>query len=151
MDPMTGVFRGFDIATSGLHAELQRSEIVSSNLANMHVTRGPDGLPYRRKSVVFEEVLQSVQGGLGGVAGAEQVASGVRVAGVHADDKTPFFEVYDPGHPDANDQGFLLMSNVDVFRELVDLSVIERSFEANLSALRTYRNMLQTTIQNFRG
>ena len=61
-DPMSGIFRGFDIATTGLRAELQRSEVVASNLGNMHSTGNADKLPYRRKVVVFEEALKAAQG-----------------------------------------------------------------------------------------
>jgi flagellar basal-body rod protein FlgC len=148
MDSMRGVFQGFDISGSALQAEMQRSEIVSANLANMHVTRTADGEPYRRKSVLFEELLAAQPTKLGS---SEQQASGVRVSGIHEDHTTPFFESFDPGHPDANEQGFVLRSNVDMFRELMDMTIIRRSFEANLAALRTYRGMLQSTVSNFRS
>lgn len=145
-DPMQGVFRGFDIAGSGLRAELQRSEIVAANLGNMHRTGNAENEPYRRKVVVFEELLREAQGATD-VDAATRLASGVQVSHVVEDQKAfPVF--YQPGHPDADASGRVLGSNVDLFQELVDLSVIERSFEANLTALRTYRGMLQNTISN---
>ena len=147
-DPMKGVFRGFDIAASGLRAELQRSEIVASNLGNMHRTGNAQKEPYRRKAVVFEELLEQVQGAEDG-KGA-RLATGVQVAKV-VEDQTPFPVFYQPGHPDADETGKVLGSNVDLFQELVDMQVIERSFDANLTALRTYRGMLQNTITNMRG
>ena len=150
MDSMKGVFQGFDIANSALNAELQRSEVVSSNLANMHVTGGPDGEPYRRKTIAFEEVLLNQSGMTGAHERGSVAASGVRIRQLGEDHATPFFEAYDPGHPDANAQGFVLRSNVDMFRELMDMTVIRRSFQANLAALRSYRGMLQATITNFR-
>jgi flagellar basal-body rod protein FlgC len=141
-----GLFNALDIATSALNAEMKRSEIVASNLSNMHSTRGgPDGGPYRRRSVVFEEMLTEAQGS--GV-GNQRLANGVRVAGVYEDQTTPFIERYDPGHPDADGNGMVQMPNVDVFNEMVDMMVIERSFQANLTALRNYRQMLQDTIRN---
>lgn len=145
-DPMKGVFRGFDIAASGLRAELQRSEIVASNLGNMHRTGNAKNLPYRRKAVQFEEVLADAQQA-GGKAGKGLVPEGVTVAKV-VEDQSPFPVFYQPGHPDADETGKVLGSNVDLFQELIDMSTIERSFDANLTALRTYRSMLQNTITN---
>lgn len=145
-DPMRGVFHGFEIIASGLRAELQRSEVVAANLSNMHRTGSAEREPYRRRSVVFEEVLEGLPG-LRGIEGAGEVASGVRVARV-VEDRSPFQRFFDPGHPDADAEGWVLGSNVDMFKELVDLSIIERSFQANLAAMRVYRDMLQDTIQN---
>ena len=141
-DPMSGIFRGFDIATTGLRAELQRSEVVASNLGNMHRTGNADNLPYRRKVPVFEEALQAAQGR----AGAEGGANGVQVGRV-VEDTSPFPTFYQPGHPDADEDGQVMGSNVDLFKELVDMNVIQRSFDANLTALRTYRGMLENTLQ----
>jgi flagellar basal-body rod protein FlgC len=147
-DPMKGVFRGFDIAGAGLRAELQRSEVVASNLGNMHRTGNAKNEPYRRKVVVFEELLEQQKSG--GESTGDLTASGVSVAKV-LEDKSPFPVFYQPGHPDADEQGKVLGSNVDLFQELVDMQVIERSFDANLTALRTYRGMLQNTLTNMRG
>ena len=146
-DPMQGVFRGFDIAASGLRAELQRSEIVAANLGNMHRTGNAKHEPYRRRVAVFEELLEKERGRdlEGGEVG--KLASGVQVASV-VEDESPFPAFYQPGHPDADETGKVLGSNVDLFQELVDMQVIERSFDANLTALRTYRSMLQNTITN---
>jgi flagellar basal-body rod protein FlgC len=153
IDPMKGVFRGFDIAGAGMRVELQRSEVVAANLGNMHRTGNAQKEPYRRQTLVFEELLEQDQRlnrsqgqERGGSAGAV-LAGGVSVARVVADD-TPFPVFYQPGHPDADASGKVLGSNVDLFQELVDMQVIERSFDANLTALRTYRGMLQNTITN---
>jgi flagellar basal-body rod protein FlgC len=145
-DPMKGVFRGFDIAGAGLRAELQRSEVVASNLGNMHRTGNADKDPYRRKVLVFEEVLEDTKRQFGGDADG-LLANGVGIAEVK-EDSSPFPVFYQPGHPDADASGKVLGSNVDLFQELVDMQIIERSFDANLTALRTYRGMLQNTITN---
>lgn len=145
-EPLQGVFRGLDISTAGLRAELQRSEIVAANLGNMHRTGNAQKLPYRRKQVVFEEVLQQAQG----ARGADQngrIGAGVAVGKV-VEDQTPFPIFYQPGHPDADPTGKVLGSNVDLFQELADMNQIERSFDANLQAMRAYRTMLQNTITN---
>lgn len=146
-DPMNGVFRGFDIAASGLRAELQRSEIVAANLGNMHRTGNAQKEPYRRQVVVFEELLEQVRDAETRAADVARLASGVQVARV-VEDQTPFPVFHQPGHPDADETGRVFGSNVDLFQELVDMSVIERSFDANLTALRTYRGMLQNAITN---
>ena len=146
-DPMNGIFRGFDIATTGLRAELQRSEIVASNLGNMHRTGNAEKLPYRRKVLVFEEALNKANAQNGGKGGD---AAGVTVARV-AEDSTPFPVFYQPGHPDADEKGQVMSSNVDLFKELVDMNIIQRSFDANLKSLRSYRGMLQNTIQQLGG
>ena len=149
-DPMQGVFQGFDIAAAGLRAEMLRSEIVAANLGNMHRTGNAQHEPYRRRSVVFEEVLDRVTAA-GALPGGDTLAAGVRVKQVVADHDTAFPRFRDPGHPDADQDGWVWGSNVDVFQELVDLSIIERSFEANLAAMRTYRSMLQNTLNNMRA
>ena len=123
-------------------AELQRSEVVASNLGNMHRTGNADNLPYRRKVLVFEEALQAAQGRAGAAGGA----NGVQVGRV-VEDTSTFPTFYQPGHPDADEDGQVMGSNVDLFKELVDMNVIQRSFDANLTALRTYRGMLENTLQ----
>jgi flagellar basal-body rod protein FlgC len=137
---MRGIFRGLDIAAAGLRAEMQRSEVVAANISNMHITGGRTREPYRRKTVVFEELLE--QG-----PNATRQAGGVRVKEVVEDRTTPFLPRYDPQDPE-NKDGWVLTSNVDVFRELVDVNVIARSFEANLAAMRAYRSMVQAAINN---
>lgn len=143
MDPLDGPFRGLDTAMSGLRAQLRRSEVAARNLANMQTTKTETGEPYRRRMLVFEEVLEDAMSA-GGAAG------GVRVAAELEDTTTPFTVVHDPGHPHADAEGFVKLPNVDLFRELVELSVAERSYQSNLSALRTYRGMLEDTLANFR-
>lgn len=147
MTAMEGIFQGFDIAAAGMRAELLRSEIVSANISNMHSTGNRQREPYRRRTVVFQEVLDAAPGN----ERAGLRAGGVRVARVVEDRRTPFPARYEPGHPDADENGFVLMSNVNLFKELVDLSSIERSFEADLAAMRTYRTMLQSAISNIGG
>tara|TARA_R110002094_G_scaffold217447_1_gene188549 strand:+ start:1004 stop:1438 length:435 start_codon:yes stop_codon:yes gene_type:complete len=144
---MSGIFRGFDIASTGLRAELQRSEIVASNLGNMHRTGNAEKLPYRRKVVVFEEALnQAKEAGVG----KSDTGVGVAISRV-AEDSTPFPVFYQPGHPDADEKGQVMSSNVDMFKELVDMNIIQRSFDANLKALKSYRGMLQNTLQQLGG
>jgi flagellar basal-body rod protein FlgC len=94
-------FNTIDVSSSGLKAEQQRMNVIAQNIANAHVTRGEGGEPYRRQEVVFETVLNRGTGPIGGV----------RVRGV-VDDRSPFIEVRDPGHPDADSEGIVRMPNV---------------------------------------
>lgn len=144
---LQGVFQGFDIAGAGLRAEMLRSEVVAANIANMNVTGGKGKEPYRRRTVVFEEALTQAQNELGGT---RSLAGGVKVARVHEDTKTPFDTRHEPSNPLADEHGFILTSNVNLFHELVDVASIERSFQANLAALRAYRGMVQDAIANMR-
>ncbi len=139
---MSGVFQGFDISATGLRAEMARSEIVSSNLVNMHRTGNSQQEPYRRKIAVFEEVLN------GEISSRDtDFSGGARVVDV-VDDSSPFPAFYQPGHPDADEKGMVLGSNVELFQELADMQVISRSVDANLAAMRTYKAMLQKIIDN---
>jgi flagellar basal-body rod protein FlgC len=147
---MDGMFSGFDISASGLRAEMLRSEIVASNISNMGRTGNKHVEPYRRKGVRFEEVLDGIDGARG-IEGGSALAGGVHVSGVVQDFSTPFPSYHRPGDPMADEDGWVLGSNVDVMQEMVDLSVIERSFEANLAAMRTYRGMLQNVLANMRA
>lgn len=129
------LFQSFDVSASGLKAERTRMNVVAQNIANAEVTRGKDGAPYRRKEVLFRSVL----GGTGGV----------RVSDV-VDDPSPFQSVYQPGHPHAGSDGMVLMPNVDIPLEMVDLMTASRAYEANLLAMRTFRDMAERSLSLLR-
>ena len=148
MEPMSGLFSGFDIAAAGMSAELRRSEIASANIANMHVTGGKDHDPYRRRVVVFEEALVDANHAWRGAGFDGASTAGVRVAKVYEDHTTPFIVRHEPGHPDADERGFVKTSNVDMFREMVDIMVIERSFQANVAAMQSSRNMVRNSVSH---
>src|SRR5262245_841975 len=131
----------FDITASALAAERSRLSVIAQNIANAQVTRMPDGQPYRRQRVLFESVFKAAKG---------QKGDGLPVGGVRArvaPDDSPFQRVKQPGHPDADAEGWVNMPNVNVIDEMVDLLDASRTYEANLSALRTYRQMLQQTLE----
>lgn len=128
-----------DVTASALNAEKIRLEIISQNIANVQTTRGPDGLPYKRKEVSFEAELQQVGDG-------SRTATGVRVADI-TDDKTPGQRIYNPSHPHADAAGMVEMPNVNLAREMVDLIAASRTYEANLSVVRTARQMAQQALQ----
>jgi len=129
------------INASGLKAQMLRMEVHSSNIANINSTRTPEGGPYRRKEVVFEakpvnenfsEILKDASNG---------VATGVEVTRV-VEDPSPFRRKFDPNHPDAGPDGYVLFPNVDVVSEIVDMQEASRSYEANISSIMVLKNMI---------
>jgi flagellar basal-body rod protein FlgC len=150
------IFDAIDISASGLSAERLRMDVTAENLANAQTTRGPNGGPYQRREVVlqtaqpngFATQLAAATGGMPGT-GAGQPCGGVQVAGI-VGDATPPRRVYDPGHPDANAQGYVLMPNVNPVTEMVDLIASSRSYEANVTAMQTAKSMFSKTFDLLR-
>lgn len=138
-----GLFDAIDISGSGLSAERLRMDVTAENLANANTTRGPDGAPYRRKSVVLEQ-----RGGDGFGAALAQ-ARGVQVSGI-VDDPAPPRRVYDPGHPDADGDGYVAMPNVNPVTEMVDLITSSRAYEANVTAMQTAKTIFSKTLEVLR-
>ncbi len=139
------IFSGAGISASGMSAERQRMEVIANNIANAHSTRSLDGGPYRRQQLVFSAALddfdsQGVEH-LGGVEVVEQIG-----------DESEFPWVYNPGHPDADPQtGMLQMPNVKLPNEMIDLITASRSYEANLRAMGSFRQMVEQTLRLLRG
>ncbi|NOY52936.1 MAG: flagellar basal body rod protein FlgC [Deltaproteobacteria bacterium] len=133
-------FDAMNISASALNAQRERMNVVASNLANIHTTRTPDGGPYRKKSVVFEaQSLGSPFDSMLQDRLREQV-QGVRVAGIESSNKPPL-RVYDPSHPDADKDGYVLKPDINLMSEIVDMISASRSFEADVSAVKTSKNM----------
>ncbi len=139
---MNGWFRVMDVSASALAAQRARMEAVASNLANAETTRTPEGGPYRRRDVVFEAT--PVGGSFDDVlAGAVR---GVRVVDVAVDQSPPRLR-YEPGHPDADAQGFVAYPNVEVPVEMVNLLSAARSYEANVTVIEATKNMLLRALE----
>lgn len=133
-----GLFSVFGITGSGMAAERLRMDVIASNLANADTTRSANGQPYRRKEVV----LQATPGT--GTSFADQL-QGVQVSGI-VDDPSPGRQVYDPGHPDANAQGYVTLPNVNPVTEMVDLITASRGYEADVQALQAAKTMFSSTL-----
>jgi flagellar basal-body rod protein FlgC len=142
------LFDAINTAASGLSAERLRMDVTAENLANAQTTRGADGQPYRRKSVVLEQTQGAFGATLEG-AMSSTPANGVRVAGV-VQDATPNRLVYDPGHPDADPRGYVAMPNVDSVTEMVDLITASRGYEANVTVMQTAKQMFAKTLEILR-
>ena len=126
---------------SALSAEKIRLEIIAQNIANSNTTQDASGNVYKRKEVVFEEFTKSPEKRIPGYVD-ENLYQGVRVTDV-VDDQPPGRMIYNPGHPHANEDGMVEMPNVDVSREMVDLIIASRAYEANLTVVKTSRRMAQ--------
>jgi flagellar basal-body rod protein FlgC len=145
-----GLFDAIDTAASGLSAERLRMDVTAENLANAQTTRGADGQPYRRKSVVLQEDSgRSFGAALAGAVGGAGARRGVRVAEI-ATDPTPNRLVYDPGHPDADARGYVSMPNVEPVAEMVDLITASRGYEANVTVMQTAKQMFAKTLDILR-
>lgn len=134
------LFSAADVSASGMSAERMRMETVANNIANANTTRAADGEPFRRKQLVFSEAMGGENGEMRGVKVVSREA-----------DQSPFPKVYSPGHPDADENGILRLSNVKIPNEMVDLITASRSYEANLKALTSFKGMIEQTLALLRG
>ncbi len=148
-----GLFDAIDIAGSGLTAERLRMDVTAENLANAQTTRAAGGGAYHRKEVVLQQAGSSsfstmLTGAIGGVRAVEG-ARGVQVGGI-VEDASQTRMVYDPSHPDANPQGYVEMPNVNPVTEMVDLIGSSRSYEANVTAMQSAKQMFTKTLELLR-
>lgn len=146
-------FDGYNVATSGMSAQRTRINVVSSNIANAKTINTPEGGPYKKKQVVFEEMMMSqnnktntndvekssngtVQNGINGVA----------VNSIVQSEDNPIMK-YEPSHPQANEQGYVAYPNINPVVEMVDLIEAMRSYEANVATFNTHKNIDSKTIE----
>lgn len=131
--------KSLNIAGSALTAQRFRIDIIAQNLANLNTTRTSSGDPYRRKQVIFEEQQLSFDRILSNSV-KEGQDGGVRVTAV-VESQQDFIPVYDPSHPDANADGYVMMPNVNRTEEQIDLMAASRAYEANLVSLSIVKAM----------
>lgn len=145
------IFSQLNTTASALTAQRLRMDVISSNMANVDTTRAKlengEWQPYRRKTVVtepkentFSSLLHKAQNN------QTDRLSGVKVTGIK-EDTTPFKLVFDPEHPDANDQGYVELPNVDPLKEMVDLISSTRSYEANVTVFNASKDMLMKALE----
>ncbi|PIE58468.1 MAG: flagellar basal body rod protein FlgC [Desulfobulbus propionicus] len=132
------IFTTFDIAASGLSAQRTRLNTISSNLANAETTSTPEGGPYKKKSVLFQSELVSFKNQLNRVMNRH--AQGVKVTRI-LEDNDPPQQIYNPSHPDADENGYVAMPNVSVIQEIVDMMSATRSYEANTTTIQSAKRM----------
>jgi flagellar basal-body rod protein FlgC len=145
-------FDSYDISTSGMRSQRTRINVISANIANAQTTRTLEGGPYKKQHVVFQEVLdstinsdkKSVNSGYR-YSNPSDVLSGVRVKFIRPDE-TPGIKKYEPGHPDADKDGYVLYPNVNPVIEMTNLVEATRSYEANLASFKTQKTIDTKTI-----
>ena len=141
-------FGTMNISASGITAQRLRMDIISQNLANVNTTRANDGGPYKRKTVLLQEQKQATPFAqqFESILSKPVEGNGVRVARV-VTDETKGNVVYEPSHPDANDEGYVEMPNVNVVVEMVNMIAASRSYEANVTATNITKGMLAKTLE----
>lgn len=149
------MFQGLNISASALTTQRLRMDVISSNMANVDTTRGKfvDGewKPYTRKMVVTQSNEQTrfssmLNHALKTTNSNNSVGNGVKVTKI-AEDTAPYKLVYNPEHPDANENGYVQMPNVDPLKEMVDLMSATRSYEANVTVFNANKGMLMKALE----
>jgi len=142
------LFSAISVGASGMAAQRARAEVLVENLANAETTRTPEGGPYKRKDVVFES--SSVDSPFSSVFTQQlQATNGVAVAGVVTDTRDPERR-YMPGHPDADQDGYVAFPRVNPAEDMVDLMGAARGYEANVAAIGAVKDMIQRSIDLLR-
>jgi flagellar basal-body rod protein FlgC len=151
-----GILDSLSISASALTAERARMDVTAENLANAQTTRTDAGGPYRRKVVELAQDSGSSSGfgaqlatAMGSARSSASSNGGVKVTGI-VEDSTPLKTVYDPGHPDADANGYVQMPNVEPVEEMVDLITESRSYEANVTAMQTAKSMFSKSLEILR-
>ena len=140
------VFGAMDISATGMTAQQLRTDIIAQNIANINTTRDEKGHVYRRKNVVFvEKDVTGFSQILLRTAG--RVGNGVKVSKIYTDTESPVRLVYDPSHPDANEDGYVEYPNVNTVQEMTDMIDATRSYEANVTAFNATKNMILKALE----
>ena len=142
MDLMTAL----KVGSSGMSAQRTWMNILAENLANVNTTRTQDGKPYRRKTVIFETVPYGSSFDDLLASFEDNSVSEVQVSDI-VEDGRDFKEVFDPGHPDANEKGIVLYPNISIVEEMVNMLTATRSYEANASVIKNVKAMAMKTLE----
>ena len=140
---LDGIFTSFNISASGLTAERIRMNVLSNNIANAYTTKAEDGMPYRRQEVVFKSLINETDAI--DPDGNGYSSMGVGVADILEDD-TPYKQIFNPGHPEADESGYVMMPNINVLEEMTDMIAATRAYEANLTAINAAKTMLNRAL-----
>jgi flagellar basal-body rod protein FlgC len=128
----------FKVSASALEAQRVRMNTIASNMANAQTTKTQNGGPYVRKDVVFETVKIKNS--------PDSMLEGVRVVQI-VEDKRPPIMVYDPSHPDADENGYVAMPNINIIEEMVNMMMALRAYEANVKAFNISKSMYQKALE----
>lgn len=142
-----GIFNIMNTSASGLSAERLRMDVIADNIANSQSTRTENGGPYRRKMIVFKENKKDFIIPMNlSKENNKFKGGGVKVSQI-IEDKSPFNYVYDPNHPDANENGYVAMPNVNTVKEMVDMITATRAYEANTTIITNAKGMANSALQ----
>jgi len=133
-------FRSFSISGSALTAQRIRMDVIAQNIANATTTRTANGTPYRRRVVVFSPREDSASFAYHFNQANQRAAGGVKVTAI-MEDPAPLKRMYDPTHPDADENGYVTLPNVDITKEIIDMLSATRAYEANVTALNATKAM----------
>ncbi len=140
-------FKSINVSASGLTAERLRMDIISKNIANAETTRTSAGTPYRRQMPIFrEQEGSSFSDVLSEAQGQYVTGNGVEVSAIK-EDTSAFKRIYNPGHPDADGEGYVSMPNVDVVTEMINLISASRGYEANVTAMNATKSMVLKALE----
>ena len=142
MDFMTAI----DVGASALKAERTHLNVISMNLANAKTTRTVGGGPYRRKEAIFKETEVDSPFSKAMNAALDQEVKGVRVESIQ-NDRRPLKQVYEPGHPDADAEGYVRYPDINVVEEMTNMLQAMRAYEANVSTITTTKNMFTKALE----
>ena len=140
------LFSILDMSGRALTAERQRAEVVTANLANAETTRTPEGGPYVRKHVLFQTDNAPTTFGSAMNSAVERNIRGVHVEAV-VPDSTPAVRRFDPGHPDADKDGYVSFPAINPVEEMVDLMGAVRSYQLNTAAVQATKSMIQQSLE----
>jgi flagellar basal-body rod protein FlgC len=145
---VSGFYSSIEVSATGLSAERLAMDVIANNIANVNTTRTPEGGPFKRQLIVFaqkqDQASSNVLDSLDGNSAAAQRA-GVQAVGI-VPDTGPDKLVYDPKHPDADQNGYVHYPNIDVVKEMVDMMAASRAYEANVTAIQESRSMGNTLL-----
>jgi len=147
------IFHALEVSASGLTSERLRLDLIANNLANANTTRTPDGGPYIRQLAVVASRQSAPAAQTFGSqldVALARTGNGVQVTGIMRDPTPPVLK-YDPAHPDANADGYVLLPNVNVVTEMVDMVTATRAYEANVTAMNASKQMLLKALEIGRG
>jgi flagellar basal-body rod protein FlgC len=139
------LFSALSVSASGLTAQRTRAELLVENLANSETTRTPDGGPYRRKDAVFSSAPQGSPFSAEFQTQMGSFSNGVEVSDVFQDTRDPEMR-YQPGHPDADANGYVGYPRMNPAEDMVDLMAATRGYDANVSAMSAVKDMIQRSI-----
>ena len=146
------LFNGIDISASGLTAQRLRMDLISNNIANANTTRTEDGGPYRKKMPVFASRLQEEMDNISNSElnnisnNDENLGNGVKVSRIKESSQPPKL-VYKPNHPDADENGYVEMPNINVVSEMTNMMSASRAYQANVTAVNTSKEMVKSALQ----